>query len=257
MFISFYTDHNSFTYGNGTRSYSLANDNTNLGTCAVEASKLLKLPHIYYAIQQIEAKKDYGLSSRNSRLNEIAKGYHRKETTTKEVITDKNGEQTIKEKTVVTSPNASQSINAIRELNKVSNVYGMNNVTNKAMSKALTGVFKSIITLDRQESKEIRQAEAQETEQEPKEYTEIDKHDSELSSIPLDSPAASTESLGGKSEAGGGLRLPPVKCAPNFQKIKTHLEGGGSGNGGIGSLKDASWYVENGLDDIFGEGDCG
>jgi len=30
----------------------------------------------------------------------------------------------------------------------------------------------------------------------------------------------------------------------------------GSGNGGIGRLKDASWYVENGLDDIFGEGDC-
>jgi hypothetical protein len=146
-FIHHYTDINSHTYGNATRSYEISHDKTNLNTCAVEGYKLLRKEKIRYAIQKIESIRDQKGKVRTSRLESVLNGDYVQIQTRKRVTEAVNPLSGQKEKLVTEdeytkTPSAGEVVAAANVLNKMDGTYNTQEAMGSLLSLELKTAFK-------------------------------------------------------------------------------------------------------------------
>lgn len=119
LFIQYYTDPNSDTYGNKTRSYMKAYGTESYNGAATEAVRTLQKPKIHAWIDDILEKQGVDTKARVGALASIA---HNNTTPRciKRTITTKRGTTVIEERQ---EPTHSERLKAIDQLNKLSGDY--------------------------------------------------------------------------------------------------------------------------------------
>jgi hypothetical protein len=143
LFVTYYTDPTSETYGDKAKSYRRAyNINTQgdkklLQHSAITAHKEGKKPLISNAIETILHNHDYAFTVRLGQLAKIGKGVykHKSTTTTK----DKDGKVTAVHETVST-PKAGDVIKSIDTINKMEGRYSLASHAAKAESQRIQSI---------------------------------------------------------------------------------------------------------------------
>jgi len=120
QFVADYTDINSPTYNNGTKSYMKNYNSHSVNGAASAASILVRSPKIQSAIQEIMEKNQFGVQDRIALLADIAKGRRLRKSTT--VERDKDGKKT-REYEHKIEPSATEIGKVIDIANKMDGTY--------------------------------------------------------------------------------------------------------------------------------------
>ena len=141
VFIAHYTDKDSDTFGNGTRSALQAYNCKNSQTAGAIAADVLKRPRVrHYIDRKLEAL-GYGEQVRLSILSDIGTGRYRKRT--EQVRYDADG--TVKDKIVTESTPGADSIIKVNDLlNKLTGRYETAKQASRIMSKSMQRMVDAI-----------------------------------------------------------------------------------------------------------------